>query len=93
MEQRDTRCLWQGLRITGAEPPQLGSDDASLVDDLNSFYARFEASNNTVSGAVAEALKSTARDEHALSVTEHDLRRALLRVNTRNAAGPDGISR
>jgi len=36
-----------------ADPPQL-SADASLADDLNSFYAQFEASNNPVNGTVAE---------------------------------------
>ena len=33
-----------------------------------------------------------ARDEHTLSVTEHDMRRALMRLNTRKAVGSDGIS-
>jgi len=37
-------------------------------------------------------VSSIAKDEHALSVTEHAMRRALMRVNTRKAAGPDGIS-
>jgi len=36
-------------------------------------------------------VSSIARDEHTLSVTEHDMRRALMRLNTRKAAGPDGI--
>jgi len=67
------------------------SADASLPDGLNSFYVRFAASNNTASGTVAE-VSSIARDEHTLSVTEHDMRRALIWVNTRKAAGPDGIS-
>jgi len=66
------------------------SADTSLADDLNSFFALFEASNNTVSGTVAE-VSSTARDKHTLSVTEHNVRRALMRANTRKAAGPDGI--
>ena len=34
----------------------------------------------------------TAGDEHTLSVTEHNLRRALSCVNTRKAAGPDSMS-
>jgi len=54
-------------------------------------YAWFEASNNTTSGTVAK-VSSIARDEHTLSMTEHDMRRALMRVNTRKAADPDGIS-
>jgi len=71
--------------------PSTVSADASLADDLNSFYAELEASNNTASGTVAD-VSSIARDEHTLSVTEHDVRRALMMVNTRKAAGPDGIS-
>jgi len=67
------------------------SVDASLADDLNSFYARFKASNNTASGTIAE-VSSIARDEHTPPVTEHGLSRAMMRVNTRKAAGPDGIS-
>jgi len=67
------------------------SADASLADDLNSFYARFKASKNTASGTIAE-VSSVARDEHTLSVTKHNVRRAMMRVNTRKAAGPDGIS-
>jgi len=41
--------------------PSTVSADASLADDLNSFYARFE-------GTVAE-MSSIARDEHTCSVT------------------------
>jgi len=37
-------------------------------------------------------VSSIARDEHTLSVTEHNVRRALMSVNTRKAAGSDGIS-
>jgi len=60
------------------------SADASLADDLILCLV-------TVSGTLA-AVSSIARDEHTLSVTEHDMRRSLMRVNTRKAAGPEGIS-
>jgi len=94
MEQCDTRRLWQGLQTITDDQDITHSTvntNTSLADDLNSFYARFEASNNTVSGTVAE-VSSIARDEHTLSVTEHDVRRTLMRANTRKDAGPDGIS-
>jgi len=42
--------------------------------------------------ALTAYVSSIARVEHTLSVTEHDVRTALMRVNTRKAAGPDGIS-
>jgi len=83
MEQRDTRCLWQVLwTIMGRTPSTpLNSTNPSLADDLNSFLVRFEVINNTASGTVAE-VSSIARDECTLSVTEHDVRRSPMRVNT-----------
>lgn len=57
VEQRDTRCLRQGLRSTTdywGRSPSTVSADASQVEDLNSFYALFETKNNTVCGTVAE---------------------------------------
>jgi len=89
MEQCDTTRLWQGLQtITDYQvrTPSTVSANASLVDDLNSFYARFEAHNNTTSWTLAE-VSSIARDQHTLSVTKDDVRRALMRVNTRKATG------
>jgi len=94
MEQHDIRHQWQGLRtITHyrGRTSSTVSAEISLADDLNSFYAWFKASNNTASGTIAEA-SSIARVEHTLAVTEYGVRRALMRVNTRKAAGPDGIS-
>jgi len=94
MEQCNIRCLWQGLQnITDyrGRTPSTVSSNPSLVDNLNSFYVWFKASNNTASGAVAE-VSSIARDEHTLFVTEHDVRRTLMRVNTRKAVSPDSIS-
>jgi len=84
MEQSDTRHQWQGLRTIRDyldRTPSTVSTDASLADDLNSFFVRFEANNNTASRTIAE-VSSIARDKHTLSVTEHNVRRALTRVNT-----------
>jgi len=71
MEQRYTRRLWQGLRtITDyrGRTPSTVSADASHTDNLNSFYAWFEASYNTISGTVAEvnsiAREGSDEDEH-----------------------------
>jgi len=91
-DTKRSRRLWQGLRtITNyrGRTPSTVSAEASLTDDLNSFYPRFKASNNNVSSIVAE-MSSIARDGHTLSVT--DMRRALIRVNSRKAAGPDVVS-
>jgi len=60
------QSLGQGLRTIMDYPgtiPSTVSGDASLADDLDSFYAWFDASNNTTSGTVAD-VSSIARDDH-----------------------------
>ena len=59
--------------------------DASLADDLNNFFARFESDSR-------QEAALPARGEETLTVTELEVRRMFRGVNTRKAAGPDGIS-
>ncbi|KAK3541538.1 hypothetical protein QTP86_029174, partial [Hemibagrus guttatus] len=69
--------------------------------ELNIFYARFEAAaidanakanTNAIANASGCRQEENANTENAFIVSEHDVRRAFRRVNTRKAAGPDGIS-
>ena len=48
-DSRDTRSLWQGIQtITDYKPaPQTCDSNISLLNNLNSFFARFEAQNST----------------------------------------------
>jgi len=48
-ESRDSRSLWQGIRtLTDYKlPPQTCDSNTSLLNNLNSFFAHFEAQNNT----------------------------------------------
>ncbi|KAI3366893.1 hypothetical protein L3Q82_009536 [Scortum barcoo] len=58
---------------------------ASLPDELNTFYARFESTSPAV-----EVQK--AQEDHCPPViTRADVCRTLKRINTRKAPGPDGI--
>ncbi len=61
---------------------------ASLPDELNTFYARFEADNtaHTESAPVA-----AAEEVSPLSLSVVDVTRSFKRVNIRKAVGPDGI--
>ena len=78
IEQSDSRGLWQGLRtITdykAAHTPV--SSDASLADELNNFFARFESGNR-----LPAALPAGGEDTP--TVTERDVRRVFKSVNTR----------
>lgn len=97
----DSRSLWLGLRtITDYKTPVhvIAKTDASLADDLNTFYARFEAASHCANGAAganknkdcmqAESINA----EKAFIITEGEVRRIFQRVDIRKAVGPDGIS-
>ncbi len=67
--------------------------DPSLADELNTFYGRFEC--NGSSAALPSSASGSSRqrsDNHVITVTEDEVRRALKRVNIRKAAGPDEIT-
>ncbi len=61
--------------------------DPSLADELNTFYGRFECNGGSASGSSRQS-----SDNHVITVSEDEVRRALKRVNIRKAAGPDGIT-
>ncbi|KAK3508999.1 hypothetical protein QTP70_015950 [Hemibagrus guttatus] len=81
-------CMWQGIQsITNYRPASPACDsDASLLDALNSFYARFEARNDVT---VRKTIPPT--EDQVLGLTMVDMRKTLRRVNPRKAAGPDNI--
>ena len=60
--------------------------EASLPDELNTCYARFEADNTETPRKTLPAL-----DDQVLSLSEADTRETLKRVNTHKATCPDGI--
>ncbi len=60
---------------------------ASLPDELNTFYARFEADNTHIESAPTAATEEVS----ALSLSVADVTRPLKRENNRKAVGPDGI--
>ncbi|KAK1803599.1 hypothetical protein P4O66_021017 [Electrophorus voltai] len=105
--QSGSRSLWQGLRtITDYRSPLSGlmSVDESLANELNMFFARFEATSsstnancasaNNANGAIGAANGACTEptiEQRPLIITESDVRRVFKRVNTRKAVRPDGI--
>ncbi len=83
--------MWQGINnITGfkGNKPATVNIAASLPDELNTFYARFEADNT----AHTESAHTAAAEEvNPLSLSVADATRSFKRVNIRKALGPDGI--
>ncbi len=87
----NTRSMWQGINnITGfkGNKPATVYISASLPDELNTFYARFEADNtaHTESAPVA-----AAEEVSALSLSVADVTQSFKRVNICKAVFPDGI--
>ncbi len=87
----NARIMWQGIsNITDfkGNKPATVNIAASLPDELNLFYARFEAHNtaHTESAPVA-----VAEEVSAISISVTDVTRSFKRVNIHKAVGPDGI--
>lgn len=85
--------MWKGIRnITDfrGNTANTANISASLPDELNSFYARFEehGTNHTESAPTPAAYTN---EVSTLSVSVADVARSFRRVNIRKAAGPDGI--
>ncbi len=76
-DSRDTRSLWQGIQtITDYKPPPQTCDSTiPLLNELNAFFARFEAQNSTT----------------AQKTPPNSVRRSLSRINAHKALGPDNI--
>ncbi len=85
------RSMWQGINnITGfkGNKPATVNIFASLPDELNTFYARFEAHNTAHTESAPAA---AAKEVSALSLFVADVTRSFKRVNIRKAVDPDGI--
>ncbi|KAK1796915.1 hypothetical protein P4O66_000995 [Electrophorus voltai] len=75
------------------------SADESLANELNTFFTRVEATSSSANASSANGANGAANgacaeptiEERPLIITESDVRRVFKRVNTRKAAGPDGI--
>ena len=88
----DSRRMWQGLQhITDYQQGSRGATTSqpSLPDELNEFYARFEALNTNQQRGL---LTTERAQDSPLTVTTAEVRTALRRTNPRKAAGPDNIS-
>ncbi|KAL0161030.1 hypothetical protein M9458_044755, partial [Cirrhinus mrigala] len=87
-DSRDTRSLWRGIQtITDYKPPPQTCDSTiSLLNELNSFFARFEVQNSTT----AQKTPPPPGDQ-VMTLSPDSVRRSLSRINARKAPGPDNI--
>ncbi|KAI2645161.1 RNA-directed DNA polymerase from mobile element jockey [Labeo rohita] len=84
----DPRRAWQGIRhITGQNnSSSLTNSSATEAEELNQFISRFEVkrSGTTISQA-------SAANSQTFVIQPAEVTRILCKINTRKAAGPDGI--
>ncbi len=92
----DSRHMWQGLRTICAFGNKSSAEvraDPLLADELNIFYGRFECNSGSATLPSSASGSSRQRsDNHVITMSEDEVRRAFKRVNVRKAAGPDGIT-
>ncbi|KAL0173817.1 hypothetical protein M9458_029785, partial [Cirrhinus mrigala] len=98
LSSNNIREVWQGIRdIINNRDCHVTTGDLSalLAEELNSFFARFGKEQQQHSSTPAllplHPPPSSGSCTTPLTVTEQDVRRVLLAVNPRKAAGPDGV--
>ncbi len=92
----DSRRMWKGLRTICAFGNKSSAEvraDPLLADELNTFYGHFECNGGSATLPISASGSSRqSSDNHVITVSEDEVRRALKRVNVRKATGPDGIA-
>jgi hypothetical protein len=81
--------MWQGLQSITDYKGRLNRDlpnDASLPDEHNAFYARFD--NNNIEPRVRAV---TDPEDWVILLSKADVKKVFNQVNTLKAVGPDGI--
>uniref|UniRef100_A0A672I8N9 Reverse transcriptase domain-containing protein n=2 Tax=Salarias fasciatus TaxID=181472 RepID=A0A672I8N9_SALFA len=87
-DSKNAQSLWQGIQaITDYKPaPRSCESDITLLNNLNSFFARFEEQNTTR----PQKTPPPSHDQ-PLCLSAASVKRTLSAINTRKAAGPDNI--
>ncbi|KAK0146462.1 hypothetical protein N1851_014240 [Merluccius polli] len=91
LEDNNPRRVWQGIQhLTNykGKTSAANNADASLVEELNHFFARFEAPRPATS---TSPVPCQPYSPAPLTLHDHQVRRALKSINPRKAAGPDGV--
>lgn len=87
-DSKNAQSLWQGIQaITDYKPaPQSCESNIPLLNNLNHFFARFEAQNTT-----NPQKTPPPPHEQTLCLSAASVKRTLMAINTRKATGPDNI--
>ncbi|KAM9802248.1 interferon gamma receptor 2 isoform X2 [Syngnathus typhle] len=89
LDSNNSQQVWQGVQHLTNYRTTIGAaeGDASLAEDLNTFFARFESEPPE-----AATSHPTVRSSFTLILKEHELRHTMWTINSSKAAGPDGVT-
>lgn len=82
--------MWQGIQVITDYKGRHNTPspvDTSLLDQLNTFFARFEEDSRQAEGT----LLTPSEHDQPLTLQQHQVLRVLQGINTRKAPGPDGV--
>lgn len=88
----NSRHLWQGLRTisTFRGKSSIVRSDSTMADELNTFYACFEANHtNTCLPTSATERSGSVCNASTITILGDEVQRALKNVNIRKAASPN----
>lgn len=89
LEDNSSRWVWKGIQHLmnyKGNSPGIVNANASLAEELNHLFARFESSRPATA-----PVSHPASSSHALTLQVHQVRHSLKVVKPRKAAGPDGV--
>ena len=93
IKSNNTKETWKGLELVTQYKPgskSLSDDQEDLPDKLNTFYGRFDTTDNTQE---IENVKNTihlSSDKDTITITNSDVYKHF--KSTRKSKGPDGVS-
>ena len=87
----EANAVWQGIKtITDyKQKPASSSDDPTLPNQLNKFYARFDEANDT---PITVPMHLPTELPPPFVIQEAEVKKLLSKQNPRKASGPDGVS-
>ncbi len=88
--------MWHGLRTIcsfGNKSSAEVKADPFLANELNTFYGRFECNGGCATLPISASGSSRqSSNDHIITMSLDEVRRALKRVNVRKAVRPEGIT-
>ena len=94
-KSNNTKEAWKGLELVTQYKPgskSLSDDQENLPDKLNTFYGRFDTTDNTQEIDNVKNTIHSSSDKGTITITNSDVYKHFKSLNPRKSKGPDGVS-